>query len=229
MNACQTTVVLSLATVLFAVPCTPAVAQFGAGGGFGGIEIDADGVITAIPVSRRAATLNKKRREAQAKADLPGDLTETSKMRMVSLVRLEAACRDLIEANKPIPNAFKYLAGLQRIDHVFIFPETDDLVIAGPAEGFAPDASGRIVGATTGRPPLMLDDLVVALRASAEGESIGCSIDPDQQRLVKMQDWLRRNSSPASADVAKRRYHQMAKILGMHHVTTWGVPQDSHF
>ncbi len=68
----------------------------------------------------------------------------------------------------------QYLAGLQRIDYVFVFPEAHDIVIAGPAEGFAEDGAGRTVGLTTGRPPLRLDDLMVALRAVKRGDDVGC-------------------------------------------------------
>ena len=64
-----------------------------------------------------------------------------------------------------LPSDQKSIEDLQRIDYVFVFPESKDLVIAGPAEGFAADSTGRVVGVTTGRPPLRLDDLMVALRA----------------------------------------------------------------
>lgn len=83
----------------------------------------------------------------------------------VSLVRLERAIAELLETDKPIPESMQYLAGLQRIDFVFVFPETKDLVIAGPAEAFAPDATGRVVSVGSvgsGRPVLRLDDLLVA-------------------------------------------------------------------
>ena len=38
------------------------------------------------------------------------------------------------------------LAGLTRLEYVFCMPDTKDIVIAGPAEGWAPDSSGRIRG-----------------------------------------------------------------------------------
>ena len=40
---------------------------------------------------------------------------------------------------QPIPEELFYLAGLQRIEQIFVFPEEQDLVIAGPAEGFIPE------------------------------------------------------------------------------------------
>ena len=121
-------------------------------------------------------------------------------------------------------------AGLQRIDYVFIDPQSNDVVLAGPAEGFAPDKAGRMLGLTTGRPPIRLDDLIVAMRSIFNGQdSIGCSIDPDQGRLAALQRWVQANSTPTSSSGAKRRYTQMAKILGLEDVSVWGVPADSHF
>ena len=53
------------------------------------------------------------------------------------------------------------LAGLLRVRYVFYYPESKDIVLAGPAEGWVPDASGRVVGITSGRPVLQLQDLAV--------------------------------------------------------------------
>ena len=86
--------------------------------------------------------------------------------------------------NKPIPDAVKYLAGLQRIRYVFVYPEQKDIVLVGPGEGWKVDAKGNVVGVTTGRPVMLLDDLLVALRtaqAAAQG-GITCSIDPTPRR-----------------------------------------------
>ena len=71
------------------------------------------------------------------------------------------------------------MAGLQ-VRYVFAYPEQKDIVLVGPAEGWKVDARGNVVGATTGRPVMLLDDLLVALRtagAAARG-GITCSIDP---------------------------------------------------
>ena len=46
----------------------------------------------------------------------------------------------------------RYLAGLTRLEYVFYYPETQDIEIAGPAEGWVVDASGRVVGMESGLP-----------------------------------------------------------------------------
>lgn len=164
-----------------------------------------------------------------AKQYLPEDLSRSSSLRKVSLVRLERAIAELLESDKPIPESMQYLAGLQRIDFVFVFPETKDLVVAGPAEAFAPDATGRVVSVGSGRPVLRLDDLLVALRTAERTSQFGCSIDPVDERVAELQRFVKANSSPASANVAQQRFQQMQKILGDQEVKVFGVPNDTHF
>ena len=57
----------------------------------------------------------------------------------------------------------RHLAGLLRVRYVFYYPESKDIVLAGPAEGWVAHVSGRVVGITSGRPvSLQLQDLAVA-------------------------------------------------------------------
>ena len=76
----------------------------------------------------------------------------------------------------------QYLAGLTSLQYVFYYPDSQDIVIAGPAEGFMLDSLGRPVGIASGRAVLQLEDLIVALRAfGPDGKktaTVGCSIDP---------------------------------------------------
>lgn len=202
------------------------------GGGFqaaGGITIDGDGVLSAPKAKTISADVAKKRMQELAKQYLPEDLSRSSSLRKVSLVRLERTIAELLEADKPIPESMQYLAGLQRIDFVFVFPETKDFVIAGPAEAFAPDANGRVVSVSSGRPVLRLDDLLVALRTAERTSQFGCSIDPVDERVAELQRFVKSNSSPASANVAQQRFQQMQKILGDQDVKVFGVPNDTHF
>ncbi len=205
------------------------------GGGFqaaGGITIDGDGVLSAPKSKTISADVAKKRMQELAKQYLPEDISRSSPLRKVSLVRLERAIAELLETDKPIPESMQYLAGLQRIDFVFVFPETKDLVIAGPAEAFAPDATGRVVSVGSvgsGRPVLRLDDLLVALRTAERTSQVGCSIDPVDERVAELQRFVKANSSPGSANLAQQRFQQMQKILGDQEVKVFGVPGDTHF
>ena len=195
----------------------------------GGILIDARGVVKPLFASKKTLVLSKKRMAAVAKKLLSGDVNQQSLLRKVSLVRLEAACEEYAEKEQPVPLDMQFLAGLQRIDYVFVYPKTKDIVIAGPAEGYAADAYGRVVGLESGRPPLRLDDLIVALRALETNNSIGCSIDLDQGRLSSLIQYIKTNTGATSTRIAQARYHRMRSILGMQNVRVWGVNPESHF
>ncbi len=157
------------------------------------------------------------------------DVTAPSELRKVSLNRLEKACATFADRNESAPADMQFLAGLQRIDFVFVYPETGDLVIAGPAGGFAPDSTGRMAGIESGRPVLRLDDLLVALRTVKSAGLIGCSIDPTQEGLAAFSNFVRRNSSAASPATIARRFQGMAAALGGQNVAVQGVAPDSHF
>ena len=66
---------------------------------------------------------------------IPGGLNQLVQMRKVSLRRLAAALKNVPKNNKPMPDADEYLAGLQRIHYVFVYPEQKDIVLVGPAKG----------------------------------------------------------------------------------------------
>ena len=191
--------------------------------------IDAKGIVTAVYKKDKSQALSKKRMQADAKKFLAADLNKPSPLRMVSLVKLEAACEEYARNKEHVPVDIQYMAGLQRIDYVFVYPDSNDLVIAGPAEGFAPDSIGRVVGLKSGRPPLHLDDLVIALRSLERGGSLGCSIDPVPEQLASLNRFIAKNSSAASTKVVHSRFQRMAKVLGMQDVRIWGVPPESHY
>ena len=155
---------------------------------------------------------------------IPADLNPAVEMRKISLRRLEAALEDCAKNNKPIPDALKYLAGLQHIHYVFVYPEQKDIVLVGPGEGWKVDAKGNVVGVATGRPVMLLDDLLVALRtaqAAAQG-GITCSIDPTPEGS--------RGSSRRSAAAIRRLVaRDLESALGMQRISVAGRAGDEPF
>lgn len=203
---------------------------FGGGGqGGGGISIDAKGIVTTQFSKENSNKLTLKKLQALAADHIKGDHNTKSELRMVSLVKLEQACQEYAKANKHVPPVMQYLAGLQQIDYVFIYPESGDIVIAGPAEGFAPNDIGRVVGTTSGRPPVRLDDLIIALRTIPREGFVGCSIDPKKENLAKFNQFLAQNSSAATPALIARRFQAMKDLMGLQDVSVFGVPDDSHF
>ena len=194
----------------------------------GGITISPEGVIVAPQAQRINPALEQKRLKALAAHDLPGDMNIASELRYVSLVRLERECQAALAAGREIPLECRYLAGVTQLQYLFVDEEHGDVIIAGPAEGFAPFADGRMIGVETGRPVLTLDDLLVMLRLKSLSQQLGCSFDPNPERLAKAQAFNRSNSSPATFNVARQRFFQMANVLGNWDVTVFGLPPTSH-
>lgn len=192
-----------------------------------GVTIDAEGVLRTKMFSDPDGQLMRERIEA-AKAALDPKLTVFSKLRKISLNRLEKA---IIERQGTLTDEMRYLAGLLRVRYVFYYPDSKDIVIAGPAEGWFTDLAGRVVGITSGRPVIQLQDLVVALRAFPPGGQkaplISCSIDPTQEGLAAMQHFLRTNRpDPANP----RAYAEaLRETLGYQVVNVTGVSPKTHF
>ena len=196
----------------------------------GGITIDADGVIAApFQVTQNSSQLNQRRLQALAAEALPADVNRKSEFRKISLVELEKICQTYKTKNEPLPPEVLYLAGLTRIDYLFVDREHNDLIIAGPAEGFAANAQNRVVGVESGRPPIRLDDLVVAFQSQDRGLVTGCSFDAKPENLAKMNEYIRLTNNASSAATAADRFKTMAQILGMQDVSVTGVPAGSHY
>ena len=121
------------------------------------------------------------------------------------------------------------MAGLQRVEYVFVYPEENDIVLAGYGEGWQVDVRGNMVGVTTGRPVLLLDDLLVALRTAehAARGGITCSIDPTKEGLARLQAGA--VNLAALGSNPKQVAEEIERQLGPQTVTISGVPGDSHF
>jgi len=213
----------------------------GGGGGtigtspFSGVAVDADGVLQRLQAADPTGQLMMTRVE-QAKATL-GDVAKATQLRKVSLTRLIAQVNKAIAEGHGPDDAMLHLAGLTRIRYVFYYPETKDIVLAGPAEGWVETPDGRLVGLTSGQPVLQLEDLAVALRTFApEGKKnplVYCSIDPTQDGLARMQQFLSEvgRTIPRGNEEAFEQYvvEGLRETLGLQVITVGGVPASTHF
>lgn len=203
-----------------------------------GVEIDAEGVLRTRLFPDRTGDLTRQRLAA-AKQALPSEVMQASDLRMISLNRLEKEIVKRLEAGQPLTDIMKNMAGLTKISHVFYYPETKDIVIAGPAEGFFPDNSGRMIGMETGKAVMQLDDMLVALRAFAperqSAQTLGCSIDPTQEGLAKFQAAVNELAQKTSTNEIIIRGNEnnivdtLKTSIGKQVVTIKGVPANSHF
>jgi hypothetical protein len=199
--------------------------------GISGIAIDAQGVLRTRVFSDPGGAVMRER-ITSARATLDPKVSAFSKLRKVSLNRLEQA---ILDHDGTLSDDMRYLAGLQRVRYVFYYPESKDIVLAGPAEGWVADPAGRVVGLTSRRPVVQLQDMVAALRAFPCGGRptpvIGCSIDPTEEGLVAMQQFTRgiHLTGPPSAQEVRMIAEGVRTNLGLQTVTVNGVSPKSHF
>jgi Protein of unknown function (DUF1598) len=155
----------------------------------GGVKIDADGVVQAATQEDRAGILRELREKIVSPA---GKIASSTKLRMVSLAKLQKEIERALAAKEELSDEVRYMAGLQRIEYVFVYPETNDIVLAGPAEGWQVRDDATVVGVTTGRPVLQLEDLLVALRTvkDSQQQAITVSIDPTPAGEKRLQQLL---------------------------------------
>jgi hypothetical protein len=193
----------------------------------GGISVDARGVVEEPSLENKHKIA---RLRAEALEKVPAELGEATDLRMISLKGLESAMAELIDDDlgglaRDLPDEMKYLAGLQRVQYVFVYPEENDIVIAGPAEGWKVDELGRIVGEKSGLPVIQLDDLIVALRtadAARTGDGITCSIDPTAEGRRALEQFLSKQRTFTQAVVPG-----IKDSLGPQNITVTGVPASS--
>jgi len=155
------------------------------------------------------------------------DMNGLVELRKVSLRGLEMAIQDALENNEGrLPNEVKYLAGMQRIRYVLVYPEQNDIVLAGPGEGWKLDDNANAVGVTTGQPVLRLDDLLVALRTvnAARTEGISVSIDPTPEGRRRFDQFMGQQRAFNRSVVAG-----LTKAMGPQEITYTGIPTGSHF
>lgn len=193
-----------------------------------GVEVNPDGVLR---VRRVDANVGRERILA-ARQQLGEDLAAKSELRKVSLNRLEAAIAKRVAAGQDLTEAMQGVAGLTAVRYVFFYPESGDIVLAGPAEGFLVDGAGRMRGMHSGMPTILLEDLVTALRAYPAGGKatnvISVSIDPTQeglQRLNQTIGQIRNVTRGGERAVAAA----LRDNLGLQTVTIRGIPETTHF
>ena len=138
-------VVLALACgALAAVAPSIATAQQQGGGttgtgAFSGVAVDADGVLQRQEFADPTGQLLRTRLE-QAAASLDPNVAKASELRKVSLTRLIKQIDEAVAKGAEPDETMLQLAGLTRIQYVFYYPETKDIVLAGPAEGWVRNA-----------------------------------------------------------------------------------------
>jgi hypothetical protein len=195
-----------------------------------GVRVDPQGLLAHVSTREQTGRLKSLARRTR-QADLNEDMARPSPLRMVSITRLERAVANRLAAGQPVVESMGRLAGLTHIQYVFVYPETGDIVLAGPAEGWSYNEQGDAVGTASGEPTLNLDDLVTVLRTfSDDGMNIfGCSINPRQQGMKDLKEFAEASQArgPLSAGSTRFWARQLGEKLGRQDIEIYGVPADS--
>jgi hypothetical protein len=194
------------------------------GNSVGGVSIDTNGVLAS------AAPLDMERLDATLQLGfkpVASELNKPVELRKISLKAIEAALRES-KGNKvaDLPDEIKYLAGIQRIQFVLLYPEQNDIVLAGPGEGWKLDGKGNVVGNTTNRPVLNLEDLIVAFRTveAARQGNLSCSIDPTADGRRAFEQFMKQQTTFNESIPAG-----IERAMGLQQISVNGVPDTSHF
>jgi hypothetical protein len=161
-----------------------------------GVYVDAEGTLKRALKTSKATGLATARLEALNAAEKTGGRGEAP-LRKVSLPRLEKHVQLALAAGRQPSEEMLALAGLEKIKYVMVYPDSGDIVIAGPASDWRRDDEGRMVSRRSGRPVLQLDDLVVLLRylAASPHGTFGCSINPTEEGLARTKEFAERSSA----------------------------------
>ena len=217
---------LSLGVLCF-VSALHAGLGFGNRQSVGGVVIDASGIVRTATPDERQELANLVREGLEP---LQGDLREATEMRMLSLKGLQQAVLESHQSGQSVPDEVEFLAGLQRIEYVFVDPDKQDIIIAGPAEPWELRQDGFVVGTVTGGATMRLADLAVALRSveTARQAGISCSIEPTDEGRLRLQQFLRRiKLSPGQSPVVYEA--SMREAFGPQMIYLNGIPTESRF
>jgi hypothetical protein len=199
------------------------VVPVGGIGGFApGVWLDADGT-----VRRREADTRDEMAAMRARAKAAEQAAKNEQLAFVSIPRTLAAAKAARDAGKDVPADLLYLGGLTQIKFLFVYPETNDLVVVGPAEPWVVADKDHAFGKKTGRPVMRLDDLVVAIRTVRNvGPGVfGCALDPDPNSVKAAEQAIADNAGKSRGE----RMKAMAAAIGPQKVRIFGTPADTRF
>jgi hypothetical protein len=214
----------AFAAAVCLLAASSAVAQMGFGNQVvGGILIDAAGMVGNLDPGASQELASRRTR-------LLADTNITSATsRKISLAGMLKAVRASQEDGTPVGPEVLYLGGLTAVEMVLVDPESQDIVLVGPAEAPVVGPQGTVVGDRTGRPLLVFEDFIQSLRSidTARSAGMSCSIDPTAEGITRLQALLRRQGAvQGNPDPLLRN---METALGPQTVTVGGVAPDSRF
>lgn len=197
-----------------------------------GVWVDASGVLREVEASSSTRLVSLSPPPVPA-AGASGNAREPAELRCVSLPRLEAEVYHRLRDGKPLDESMLTLAGLQRIEYVFVYPEIGDVVLAGPAGDWQLDSERHLVSVSTGVPVVRFDDLLTLLRRERDQQHkpFGCAITPRQGNLAATQAFLDRSAGeplPPGRKARERWLGDLGDTLGRQDIEVFGIDASTH-
>ncbi len=190
-----------------------------------GVYVDPQGVL--IPAMKKDATGQLAAlHQASAAGTVRSSARVRSALRKVSLPRLERQVQMRLAAGANPTEDMQLLAGLERIQYVFVYPDARDLVVAGPAGDWRAGPEGAVVSADSGRPVLRLDDLVVVFRHMMSGPDarFGCAITPTEEALKRTQEFLEQSKKrPLRTGEREKWLADLRAKVGQQDIDVYGL------
>jgi hypothetical protein len=190
----------------------------------GGVWVDAKGLMHRLVEDDASHRLDDVYRQSLSRKSNTAART-TSPLRKISLPRLERAVQLCLAAGRSPDEAMRALAGLEKIRYLLVYPDSGDVVLAGPASDWQHDREGRLASVETGRPTLQLDDLVVLLRHMNKPEAtFGCSIKPLAESLARTKAFLEQSSrTPLKPGQRDGWLAELRQTLGPQEIEYYGI------
>ncbi|MCA9119222.1 MAG: DUF1598 domain-containing protein [Planctomycetaceae bacterium] len=190
-----------------------------------GVFVDASGLVKRVSIdAAMKGSLAATREKAKSRSE-PTDIRSPSALRKVSLTKLECELQSTWASGHKPDASVMNLAGLRRISHVFVYPESRDIVIAGPAGDWTSDVEGRSISTADGSPILQIEDFVIALRnAYRDGGRFGCAITPTRDNLASVQGYLAESAKISLKPHQRDRWLKgLRERLGRQDISVFGI------
>jgi ADP-ribose pyrophosphatase len=163
-------------------------------------------------------------------ASVPTDVWEGRPLRWLNLSEIEAAVADLErQPGRRIDMRLELLGGITQLQYLAYRAADQSWHIGGPAGDLRFSNAGYLVSRSSGRPTLLLEDLLELVRPCLLGDGlVGCSIEPTDEQLQRLQtlieqpDFLRQLAG-RSRQVPER----LKAAMGPQPTIMLGLPADS--
>ncbi len=186
-----------------------------------GVYVDGEGTLHRIPKARQ---MSMAANDFVDQLHTKTSVHQKSKLRKVSLTRLERALQLRLAQGKAPTEAMHYLAGLSDIRYVMIDPDSGEVIIAGPAGGWKRTDNGTVVSVNDEKPVLLLDDFVVCLRnAFSNKGKFGCAIVPRKENLAATKQYV-----STARGSGKKWQKGLQEALGKQDVDVFGIDATTH-